>query len=293
MKNLIKIIILASFLTSCSSIKAPTLTFNVNEPCTIYSLKSAECKTKKELIKELRDYKVIFIGDHHDSIDLHQDVASIINAISKDGYKVILANEWFTPAQNTTLHKFVNSDINESMFVKEINWSKKLRYSYNSFKPIYDTVKKNNGKLKGINLSKNERKKISSLKLKQMSKEELNFYNSLDLNVSTHKQMISPYISHCHAPLKGESLEECTLRMYRVQVAWDSKMADESYKLYKKLKKDEKLIVFAGSMHIINRLGIPLRFARYTSTPTITIIPAQKEKNITIPLGTSDYILIY
>ncbi|MBE0498313.1 MAG: hypothetical protein IBX43_03625 [Campylobacterales bacterium] len=69
----------------------------------------------------------------------------------------------------------------------------------------------------GINLSKQERKKISLQQLAEMNASETSFYQEPDLNVSVHQKMRAPFLSHCHALLEGQSEAHCLKRMYRAR----------------------------------------------------------------------------
>lgn len=295
MKNTFVCIVLlatALFFAACSN-KEIRLTHKIPKACSYYCLKSAQCLNKEELLQRLEPYQVIFIGDHHPQEDLHKKIAELITSLSAKNVKVHLANEWFYPSDERTLSAFTNNDINESQFLKDIQWEKRLTYyPYSSFKPMYEAVKKSKGKLHGINLSKKQRQKISDQNLSAMTKEDLAFNKSLDLNVSVHQQLVMPYLRHCHAPKKGESLEACAQRMYRVQVAWDSKMALESYKLAQPLKENEKLLVFAGSMHMENGLGIPLRFSRLSKLPALSIIPVDSQTK-EVPHALGNFLIFY
>lgn len=280
------------FLNGCAKRKL-SLTHEIRPDCVYYSLQSAQCLNKKQMLKQLEPYSVIFIGDHHSEDGLHQNIASLITALARSGVTVKLANEWFYPEDETVLEQFSAGSIDEEEFLKQIQWEKRLKYySYSSFKPIYEAVKIGNGQLHGINLSKKARKKISGQNISAMDQNERIFNEGLDLNVTSHRNFIMPFFSHCHAPKPNESLKECRERMYRVQVAWDTKMALESYKLSKLLSQNEKLILLAGSLHIENKLGIPLRFARLGNVPTLSIIPVNKETT-EIENGIGDYLLFY
>ena len=261
--------------------------------CDYYSLKSAQCQGLEQMPSKLEPYKVIFIGDHHTQPNLHKDVAKLIMELAKNGTKVHLANEWFYPRDEKVLNAYTTNEINETEFIEQIQWEKRLKYyPYTSFQPMYQAIKKTQGKLHGINLTKKEQKKISDQNLSAMTQDERIFNASLDLNISAHKGMVLPFLSHCHAPKTGESLQECSQRMYRVQVAWDTKMANEAYNLSLKLQQNEKLIVFAGAMHMENSLGIPLHFARLSNQPTVNITPADTADR-ELEHGTSDYVLLY
>lgn len=295
MRNLSAILIstILFFIFSGCQNRPFAITHEIKADCEYYSLKSARCLDETQILKQLEPYKVIFIGDHHPQDTLHHKIASLITSLSDKGSTVHLANEWFYPKDKKVLEQFSTGKIDEKNFLKQIQWDKRLKYyKYDSFKPIYEAVKEGNGRLYGINLSKQSRKKISDQNLSAMDQNERIFNDGLDLTVSAHRQLIMPYFSHCHAPKPDESLPECRERMYRVQVAWDSKMALESYKLANKLQSGEKLIVFAGAMHIENGLGIPLRFSRLSTIPTVSIIPLDSQTK-EIPDSLADYILLY
>jgi len=280
------------FLNACSQ-SCVKLEHVIKKECDYYALRSAECLNTQSLIKRLEPYPVIFVGDHHSEANMHLKVAELITALANNGTKVLLANEWFYPSDKKVLNAFVRNDINESEFITKIQWAKRLKYyPYESFKPMYESVKQRGGELYGINISKSEQKQISDDNTSSMNQEIFSLYKALDTNVSAHQNLVMPFLSHCHAPKKEESLKECTQRMYKVQVAWDTKMARESANLARHLKKNEKLIVFAGSMHMEYHLGIPLRFARESNLPYLNIIPAATGTK-SIPHGIGDFILFY
>jgi len=269
------------------------ITHEIKADCEYYSMKSAQCLDEAQMLKQIEPYKVIFIGDHHPQDALHHKIASLITSLSDKGIRVHLANEWFYPEDEKVLEDFSNNTIDEKEFLKQIEWNKRLKYyKYDSFKPMYEAVKRGNGRLYGINLTKQDRKKISDQNLSAMDQNERLFNEGLDLDATPHKNFIMHFFSHCHAAKPDESLQECRKRMYRVQVAWDSKMALESYKLAQRLKHDEKLIVFAGALHIENELGIPLRFSRLSTIPTLSIIPLGSQTR-EISNGLGDYLLFY
>ena len=127
-----------------------------------------------------------------------------------------------------------------------------------------------------------------------MTRGEKDFYDSLDLNMAAHRQMLAPFFGHCHSLHKGEDATACKERMYRVQVAWDSYMAKESVTLANRVlhHSSDLLMVFAGSMHFSHGLGINARFARLSREPFVTIapVPVGTDK---VDVGEADFLLFY
>jgi len=220
-------------LSGCTEPRAP-LEHRIPSACTIYDMKQARCIDEGELVKRLASYRVVFIGDAHGQKDLHKRIAKLIGRLGRGGRKISLANEWFTPADDTLLQRYAEGSFRGNLD-KAAGWKEKAGYDFGSYETIYHTVRKIGGGLYGVNLSNQYRKQISDADISAMTKSEKDFYDSLDLGLSAHEEMLAPFFSHCHALRKGEKIAECRERMYRVQVAWDSYMAKESAALAKRL----------------------------------------------------------
>jgi uncharacterized iron-regulated protein len=282
-------------LGGCVSKEPAAVTHKVPSVCNYYSLKSAQCLDQKGFIDTVEPYKVIFVGDHHNSANAHKVVTELIDGLSGRGYKIALANEWFTPEDNELLDRYVRGEL-DANGTKALDWKKRVGYDFNLSRTIYERVIENGGDLYGINMSRSFKKMISEQNLTAMSREERVFYAGLDLNSSAHQAMLSPFFSHCHHRKNGESQAQCRERMYRVQVAWDTMMGLESAKLLETLDADTKLIVFVGAMHLKNGLGVNMRFARVSNVPSITVLPYRKmpeEKVFEIGLGCADLVYLY
>ena len=296
MKQISIFIALLLLIGGCASKESVVITHKVPTSCDYYSLQSAQCLDKNSLIERVEPYEVIFVGDHHHSANAHNVVVELIQGLSERGFSVALANEWFNPQENTLLQQYIDGEL-DSNSSKALGWKKRAGYDFNLSAPIYSAVIASHGKLYGINMEKSFKKMVSEQNLTAMSKEQRIFYDSLDLNVTAHQQLLEPFFGHCHKTRNGESPQQCSERMYRVQVAWDSMMGQESAKLAEKLKEKEKLIVFVGAMHLESNLGVNLRFARDSNKPFITILPIPKdtklEKVIEVEQRSSDMVYLY
>ena len=284
--------LLLLLLTGCTEPNIP-LKHLLPSSCTIYDMKQARCIDDRELVKRLAPYRVVFVGDHHAQTDLHQKLAKFITQLDRSGRHVSLANEWFIPEDNSLLKQYAKGSF-KGDFPEKVKWKKKAGYAFDSYDLMYNAVCKAHGGLYGINLSRESRKRISNADRSVMTKEEKNFYDSLDLNVTAHRQMLAPFFSHCHSLRKGENLASCSERMYRVQVAWDSYMAKESAALASRVlhRRNDLLMVFAGSMHFSYGLGINARFARLSREPFVTIKPVPTGTD-SADVGEADFLLFY
>ncbi|WP_419771033.1 MAG: ChaN family lipoprotein [Candidatus Marinarcus sp.] len=283
--------------TGCTNQNLSTpLTHNLEKKEAIYSIKQAKNISMQALVNQVEHYPVIFVGDHHNTQKTHTFFAQFLNELEKKGYNLYLANEWFTPAQDELLKEYTDNKFDTATFKKKVKWDKFTKYKWEHVAPLYEAIKQSGGRLYGMNISKKNREKISLKQFDKMNNEEKAFYDSLDLGVTAHKQLISPYLEHCNK-MPSTSKESCEERMYRVQVTWDTYMAQNAAKIAKKVIKTpkDKLLVFAGALHIEQNLGIPLRFSRLSNLPFITISneKIEKDKELKIDTKKADVIYIY
>jgi uncharacterized iron-regulated protein len=290
------VVICVVLYTGCS-LKKEELSFNIEKKEEhLFSSKKAKEISYTELIDEIKEYKVVFVGDHHNTKATHEFFNEVLNKLISEGYNIHLANEWFSPKDNKLLLDYTKNLIDSKTLKEKREWKKFTKYKWELVEKLYETVKKAKGKLYGINIPKEEREKISLRQLDLMNTDEKIFYDNLDLDVQVHKSLVSPYFKHCNKmPIKSE--EDCEERMYRVQVTWDTYMAEQTNLLAKKVLKGPKdiLLVFTGAMHVEKGLGIPLRFARLNNTPftIITNYRISKEEDIKFPINKADIIYIY
>lgn len=259
----------------------------------VYSVKGAECLDEKRLVDKLEAYPVIFIGDHHDNNASLAFTSSLIMQMQQRGYRIHLGNEWFIPDDQSILERYISQG-DDGNFSKEIAWEEKAGYDFERYRPIYEAVREREGSLHGLNMSKSLKQKVSDQNVTGMNKREKSFYDALDLDVSAHKQLLSPFFAYCHSTKTGESAEECSQRMYRVQVAWDTMMAQESARLAREVLKTPKdrLLLFIGAMHLYDGLGVNMRFARRSDLPFVTLIPAMSAQ-AGYEHAQADYLYLY
>jgi uncharacterized iron-regulated protein len=280
------------FFAGCSRPEA-AVQHTLPKACTVYDMKQAACIGEAALVKRLSHYRVLFVGDHHAASAMHEGVAKMLASLGRSGRRILLANEWFTPEDDALLSRYADGTL-EGNFTEAVEWKKKAGYPFESYAPVYESVKASGGALYGINMDKPFQKALSDDNLSACSGVQRTFYDALDLNLTAHRALLAPFFDRCHAVKPGESSENCAERMYRVQVAWDTYMAQQSAKLAdaELHTPDDLLVVFAGAMHLAYGVGINARFARLCDEPFVTVLPVP-EGTHNADVGEADFLLFY
>jgi len=284
--------VVLTFFLGCSRPDAP-LQHSLPQPCRLYDMKQAACISDASLVSRLAPYQVLFVGDHHASTAMHARFAELLTTLAGEERHLLLANEWFVPEDDALLARYAGGGF-EGNFTEAVGWSAKAGYPFASYEPIYGSIRNAKGKLYGINMTKAFQKAVSDNNLTAMNDAQRTFFEQLDLNLSAHRSMLAPFFAHCHAKQTGEDAQQCRERMYRVQVAWDSYMGEQSARLAATALQTpyDLLVVFAGAFHMAYGLGVNARFARRSDRPYVTILPVP-EGTAAADVGEADYLLFY
>jgi len=122
-------------LAGCAQPTSAPLEHKVSSSCLYYSQQRAECLTKEQFMQTLKPYKVIFVGDHHDSMASRSVLLEIIEEMDDAGEHIVLANEWFTPEDDALLQRYVQGDLDANTS-KALGWKKRVGYDFNLSEPI-------------------------------------------------------------------------------------------------------------------------------------------------------------
>ena len=91
--------------------------------------------------------------------------------------------------------------------------------------------------------------------------------------------------------MKGKGLEMAFEGLYRAQTAWDETMAHHARAALH--KEEGKIVVLAGSGHLLYNLGVNLRAYKKSRMPfkTVVCIVIPKEKNnVEVSCSLADYV---
>ena len=250
----------------------------------IIDLRTGKAISFDQLINQVGSNRLIFVGEVHNNPDHHLIQVQILQALMSKHASLTVAMEFFQETVQPILDHYMDGAITEEVFLKDVGWYKSWAYDYHFYRPLMLMIRERDGKALAINAPKGIVKKVARSGLSSLELGERNqLAGHIDLGDEQHRAYLREiYEKHVHPDLKRFDY------FYQAQCVWEDTMAENIAEHLKKHK--EKLVVFAGNGHIINKYGIPNRAISRTTVPMATIVLQPLTGPLNIRRGMADYI---
>lgn len=230
----------------------------------------------KEIIEEIEDKKLIFIGESHTNFAHHINQLNIIKALHKKGKKVAIGMEMFQRKFQNVLDDYIKGEIDEKTFLQKSEYFTRWKFNYNLYKPILDYAKENKIPVIALNLDRKIIKKVTKNGFYALSDKEKELLpKSIDFTNQTYKDTLKAFFNsnvHLNAAHKKGVKNVNTDFVYQSQIIWDETMA-ESISLYLEKNQDvDSFITLAGAGHLEGYHGIPDRVFKRVKLPFVVIL---------------------
>ncbi len=241
------------------------------------------------LSNQLGKYRVIFVGESHTDYGHHLNQLAVIKKThQKWGGDLSIGLEMIQQPFQSALDDYIAGRINERQMLRKVEWYKRWKYDFRLYRPIFDYAKANKIPLIALNIPHEVTKRVSKSSIKGLSqKDRALLPKILDRsNKNYAARLKSVYSMHSHGVKNNSKDFE---NFYDAQLAWDEGMAFSASKYLKKHPK-QKMVVIAGSGHLINREGIPSRLDRQLGKNSMVILNRSNISDNPSPEN-ADYLL--
>jgi uncharacterized iron-regulated protein len=218
--------------------------------------------TKKDILAQLAQADVVYLGENHDSVAEHQAQLEIITALYQKNSQIALALEMFQRSFQPVLDRYLAGEISETQLREQTEYDQRWGFDWEYYAPILRFAKAHNLPIIALNTPTEITRKVASEGLESLSGEDFRYIPpvaEIDLNNQAYRQMLqNTYSNHAH---NGHGNSDGFDNFFAAQVLWDETMADAIARFYQ-ANPDYQIIVLAGQGHIINGYGIPDRVKR-------------------------------
>lgn len=262
-------------------------------PGKIYAADTGKPVSFDDMIRGMAKTRLVYVGETHNSLPMHQIQARIIESLWEQDRNLSVGLEMYPVTQQEVLNKWSLGLLSEEEFILDGQWYMNWNFHFGFYQEIFRTVKKNSIPLYALNVP---REIIASIRMKgwkALPQEEREMVPQPDLTNEDHRTLIRTIFASSHLPpqMKGRGLEMAFEGLYRAQTAWDETMAH--YALDALNKEGGKIVVLAGSGHLLYNLGINLRAYKNSRMPfktVICVVIPEGEENVMVSRSLADFV---
>ena len=262
-------------------------------PGKIYAADTGKSISFAEMIQGMASSQFVYIGETHNSLPMHQIQSKIIESLWEQDRDLSVGLEMYPITQQEALNKWSLGLLSEEEFIRDGRWYVNWNFHFGFYRDIFRTIKKNSIPLYALNVP---REIISSIRMKgwkALSREEKEMVPEPDLTNRDHRALIRAIFESSDLPpqMKGRGLEMAFEGLYRAQTAWDETMA--RYVLEAQNKEGGKIVVLAGSGHLLYNLGINLRAYNKRRMPfktVVCVVIPEGEESVQVSRSLADYV---
>ncbi len=272
------------------TLKEKTMTVS---PGKIYEANSGRTISFLEMIQGMDQSRLVYVGETHDSLPMHQIQAKIIQGLYEQDRNLTVGMEMYPVTQQEPLNKWSLGILSEDEFIRDAQWYVNWNFHFGFYRDIFKVVKKNEIPLYALNVPRDIITKVRMKGWESLSGEEKEMVPELDLTHQDHRTLIRTIFESADLPhqMKGKGLQMAFEGLYRAQTAWDETMAIHALGALN--KEGGKIVVLAGSGHLLYNLGINLRAYKKSQMPfktVVCVVIPEGEKHLEVSCSLADYV---
>ncbi|MGL5939672.1 MAG: ChaN family lipoprotein [Waterburya sp.] len=226
---------------------------------------------EQKLINQIKHNDIIYLGEHHDSVEDHAAQLNIITQLhhlqTDSQGTLAIALEMFQHPFQPLLDRYLAGEISEAELRKQTEYDTRWGFDWKFYAPILRFAQTNQIPLIALNTPTEITFKVSKNGLNSLEGDELDYIpplSDIELDNQAYRQKLQViYQQHTNnRQVKGNSNNFDNF--FAAQVLWEETMA-EAIALYHQKQPQSQIVVLVGQGHI-HDYGIPSRVAKRLSS---------------------------
>jgi aminopeptidase N len=247
----------------------------------------------EKMIGELKRCRLVYVGETHDSLPIHNLQASVVEGLIRAGARISIGLEMLPAGLQPVLDRWSGGELTEDEFIRDARWYLTWNFNFGYYRPIFRLARDNKIPIVALNAPREVIAKIRMMGWDALSDEEKALVPKPGLDNRDHRTLIRTIFESDEIPpqMKGAGLDQMFEALYRAQSAWDEVMAANAVRFVR--ESGTTMVVLAGSGHLFYNLGINRRAFEAAHWPAATVISVpvpQAEPSVRISRGLADYI---
>jgi len=248
--------------------------------------------TFDHMIRELAACRFVYIGESHNNQAMHDIQIEVIRALYAQDRSVAVGLEMYPVTAQEALAKWSLGLLSDDEFLAVGQWYVNWNFNFGYYRKIFEFSKEMKIPLRALNVPREIITKIRMAGWDALSEDQKKLVPPLDLSNSDHRRLIRTVFESSDLPpqMKGAGLDMVFEGLYRSQVAWDEVMAANALKAAD--VENRRVVVLAGSGHLLYNLGINLRVFEKSRqhSKTIVCVSVPAAKSLKVSRSLADFI---
>ena len=230
----------------------------------IYDLSLGRETHLSEAVQQLKQNRIILVGEHHSNTKHHEAQLSVIKALKDTGTKVAVGLEMFRSDSQQALDRWLSGDIGAEKFqqIYYDNWS----YPWSAYHMIFEYARKEKIPLIGLNVSRDITRQVSRQGFKSLTAAQRGKLSNITCRVDKEymEYIKNAFGGHAHGNLNFDYFCEA-------QLVWDNVMALNALNYLEK-HPDTVVVVLTGTGHA-RKGAIPRQIRKRSRVSHAVILP--------------------
>ena len=221
----------------------------------------------------LRGTRVVYVGERHDRPRDHGVQYSILRQLHGDVPSLAVGMEMFQVPFQPALDDWSAGRIDETVLRRETEYDERWGYDFALYRPILEYARSQGIEVVALNAPREVAFAVAQGGVESLDPELAEMLPELELDNVAHRAMFDEAFD------VGEHGAEDTVdQYYQAQVVWDETMGARVAETLSRPNGPEKMIVFAGRVHVSGGLGIPDRGAKRGAAPYLVVLPVTESE---------------
>ncbi len=231
----------------------------------------------QEVIQDLAQANVVYLGETHDSSADHKAQLDIIQQLYQKDPKLAIGMEMFQRPYQPFIEGYLQGKLTEEELQKESEYEKRWGFPWENYAPILRFAKDKQIPVLALNTPTEVTRKVSRKGLKSLKTADKKFIPPLSeirTDNAKYQKSLKAVYEDFHEHQKGKTKKskpkdpQAFEHFFQAQVLWDETMAAVVAQFLRN-NPDSYVVVLAGQGHIAYGYGIPSRVARRINSLSI------------------------
>ncbi|MDJ0833194.1 MAG: ChaN family lipoprotein [Gammaproteobacteria bacterium] len=239
----------------------------------------------EQLVEQISDRQVVFVGETHDRYDHHLNQLEIIRQLHQRHDRLAIGLEFFQQPFQSVLDDYVAGSIDEATMLERTEYYDRWRFDYRLYQPILRYARDNGIPLLALNIEREVTDQVSRNGLDGLSDElKQGLPDKVDESDQAYRQRLEEiFLQHPHAS------QQAFERFHQVQLLWDETMAENAADWLRD-NPEGHMVILAGAGHVIYGSGIPQRLQRRLPVKMATVINSDAANGLDPSLA--DFVIL-